>query len=330
MINEEQLQNASGVISTAQTILVMFTEDPSIDELATATSLFLSLEKMGKTVMLLSPEFEADEQKNFAGVDRVTSKLGHKNLNIIFDYHPEAIDKVSYHINEEANKFYLVIQPQKGHAPLDAKSVTFDYAGAEADLILLVGISELEELDHLYFGYEQLFQDSATISIAPFESKIANINLDTSGSSSMSEDVVDLIEACGGEIDPDIATNLLAGIEDRTDSFHSLSSSPLTFEKAAKLLKAGARRIHRAKMESVSLKMPIKRDTQQLVDVMRNQGKSVVIAKKTGDKIDQKPIEAKTTKVQPKPVIEEKLKKTDRGKPGELGYTPGFGPGGNG
>jgi len=327
MITEEQLQNATGVIATTQNVLVIFAADPSIDELATATSIFLGLEKQGKHVLLLSPEFEMEKFKNFAGSNRVTSKLGNKNLNIIFDYNPEAIDKVSYHINEEANKFYLVVQPQKGQQPLDIKSVSFDYAGAEADLIILVGVSELEELEQLYFGYEQLFQDSALINIASFESSVANINLDTSGTSSISENVVDLLESLGIELDADIATNLLAGIEDRTDSFHSLSASPNTFEKAAKLLKIGARRIHRVQIEKTNIKLSSKKNNQQLIEVMKSRAN---LSLKNGENSAKKS-EVKRIKLDRKSVVTKKDESSNLKQPGELSYQPsGFGPGGNG
>lgn len=245
MPTEEQLQNIVGVVGTAETILVMLPSDPSFDQVATATSLYLSLEKMGKKVSLLSPEEKLTNFEDLNASDMVASQLGGKNLQVSFDYHPDAIDKVSYHINEERGKFYLVIQPQKGSPPLDPKTVEYDFAGAEADLIFLVGVSSLEDLEHLYFGYENLYQDGATISINNFETKVANINLDFSNASCLSEGVCDLVKTLGVELDGDIATNILAGIEEKTNGFHSLTTSAKTFEITAELMRAGARRVRR-------------------------------------------------------------------------------------
>jgi nanoRNase/pAp phosphatase (c-di-AMP/oligoRNAs hydrolase) len=45
------------------------------------------------------------------------------------------------------------------------------------------------------------------------------------------------------ELDPEMATNLLAAIEAATQTFRSLSVTPQTFEIAGRLLAAGARRV---------------------------------------------------------------------------------------
>lgn len=245
MNENEQIDQLKPLLSPAQNVLVVFPATASFDQAALATSLGIVLEKMGKRVSLLSPDTEGSKVTGLTGLDKVSTKVGNQNLNVIFDYKKESIDKVSYHIDEESQKFYLVIQPQKGFPPLEVSAVSFDYAGMDADLIFLVGVSSLESLDGLYAGYEDLYKDTTTISIHNYQTSFANINLDISGKTSFSEFGVGLIEGLGGELDSESATNLLSGIEETTQSFSSFSTTANTFATAAKLMQQGARRTRR-------------------------------------------------------------------------------------
>lgn len=318
MLNQEQLQNVAGVVGTANNILIMVGPNPSLDQVCIATSLLLGVEKIGKKAILLSPEVFDSKFSDIGASDRLTTKLGHKNLHVVFDYQPESIDKVSYHINEDEQKFYLVIQPQSGFPPLDSKTVSFEYGGAEADLIFLIGVNSLEDLEHLYFNYENLYQDSATVSINNFESDVANINLDFSGLTSLSEGMVELLNNLEISIDGEIATNLLAGIEDKTDSFRSLTTSPDTFAKASSLLKAGARRIRRVKPKAQVFNSVKSEQSEKIGEVL----------KKENNKIKNKKLETRNKEKILQ--VDKKKKKDSQTKVGGLDHQPGHGPGGGG
>ncbi len=241
----EQNDQLKNLVSSAQSILVIFSSTANFDQATFAVSLAQALEKMGKRVNLLTPGKINTKLQDIAGIDKTNSKIGNQNLNVIFDYQKESIDKVSYHIDEEAQKFYLVIQPQKGHPPLDTSAVSFDYAGMAADLIFLVGVSSYESLDELYAGYEELYKDTTTVSFHNYQTNYANVNYDVSSQTSFSEYGVGLIEGLGGEITAEVATNLLAGVEETTQNFNSFSTTAHTFSTAAKLMQLGARRTRR-------------------------------------------------------------------------------------
>jgi len=245
MLTSENIQAVKDCVSSAQTILVIFPANTKPDHAASALSLFLALQGMGKNVSLATPLPVAESLQTLHGWKHASQELGNKNLQISFDYQEDMVDKVSYHIDEEAQKFNLVIQPKKNARPLDSKTVEFSYTGAEADVIFLVGVRNYQSLEQLYIGYEDLFANTTTVSIQSYETEFGSIKLDTSGSPSFSESMAYLIQEIGGEISAEVATNLLAGIEEATDSFRSLSATATTFEIAAQLLKAGARRMAR-------------------------------------------------------------------------------------
>jgi hypothetical protein len=187
-----------------------------------------------------------------AGVQDLNTQLGKQNLVIEFDYEESAVDKVSYHIGEESGKFYLTIKPKKGSKPLDKSRVDFTYAGADADLIFLVGVHDLETLDQLYFGYEPLYENAFVVTLNSFKPELGNVQIDLSGGSSLSESLVGLLTGLEIPVTEEMATNLLRGIEQATDNLQSFAASADTFEVVAKLLRSGARRAKAPVSESIS------------------------------------------------------------------------------
>ncbi len=247
MLTPDQVQTIQHTVSLAKTILVIYSPQASVDQVAAAVALHKGLLTLGKSSTLLSPIKPAHDFSVVDGVDQTATELGNKNLEVSFDYQEDMVDKVSYNIDEEAKKFRLIIQPRKDAKPLDSKTVEFSYTGADADAIFLVGVSGLDSLDALYVGYEQLYQDVTSISINSYETPYGSIKVSTMGAASTSEVMAYLLQELGVEITSDIATNLITGIELATDKMQSLATTADTFEIISKLLRAGGRRTSRSR-----------------------------------------------------------------------------------
>jgi nanoRNase/pAp phosphatase (c-di-AMP/oligoRNAs hydrolase) len=245
MITSDQVTQLKELLSTARSLVVVLSPSPTFDQVASATALMLTLQAQGKEVMLVGPDRSKISPEELAGIDQLKTELGHQNLHVSFDYNPTSVDKVSYHIDEEQQKFFLVIKPQKGHKPLDTSSVNFTYAGAEADLVFLVGVHQLESLEQLYVGYEELYQNATLVTLHTFEPDLGHIKLNSSGFSSLSEATGTLLLHLATEITAEVATNILAGIEASTENFKSLTTTADTFELVARLMRSGARRLKR-------------------------------------------------------------------------------------
>lgn len=259
---QPQITQIKEFLDPAQSILVLISPNADLDILAASSALFLSLEKSGKEVVFASPDLPTDVDKNLAGLDQVRTEISNKNLIVGFDYDEDAVEKVSYHIGEKTNRFYLTVQPKKGHQPLNKDSVEVGYVGAEADLIFVVGVHNYEALEHLYLGSEQFFTDTTVVAINNFEAPVGDIKVNTAESINISSAVAELIRQTDLEISEDAATNLLLSIEEITDSFRSLSITPDLLETAAWLMRKGARRIRRAKATSQVKSVKVKPKTQ--------------------------------------------------------------------
>lgn len=242
MIEENQLAQFKSLVENAQSVVVVLPENARIDELTTALGLQLALREMGKESRLAAVTVPVAQSLTLPGFDQIATELGNQNLTISFDYNEERVDKVSYHIGEETKKFYLTIKPRSGAQPLDTSSVEFAYTGASADLILYVGVNSLENLQQLYFGYEDLYKDASSISLNRNPVSLGQLQLTLSEESSLCELVAAIFTSLQFPVPADAATNWLTGIEQTTKGLSRGRIQAGTFEVIAGLLRVGGQR----------------------------------------------------------------------------------------
>ena len=240
MTNLFDLSQFSGKIQQSDIILIILNESPSFDEQLAAASLYLALKQHNKKASLLG--VKKIDNPTISGLDQLKTDVANKNLVISFDYKEAAVHNVSYHIDDKNNKFHLTIKPQPGHDPLNKDAVNVEYAGADSDLVVLFGVERLDDLGQLYTGYENLYQDANLMSISDFQPNFSASHLDSSVFSSYSEAVFHLLKNAEISFNSEVATNLLAGIQHKTNNFIDPTASADTFEAVANLLRAGAHR----------------------------------------------------------------------------------------
>lgn len=238
-LNGEQLEEISKLVESSNTIVILLSGSALADEVAAALAWASTLRLQGKEVQIVAASLPIT---TLEGATEITTELGKQNLVVSFAYSPEKVDKVSYHIGEETNRFYLTIRPQKGVAPLSQESLEMSYAGAEADLLLYIGITSLDELQPLASEYEGFFRDTPSISLSTGDALVGQIKVQTSSAAGYAEESAQLFIQLGWQLDEQSATALLQGIEEVTSNLTSLSTTPDTFETVAHLLRAGARR----------------------------------------------------------------------------------------
>ncbi|NCN87606.1 MAG: hypothetical protein GW941_01780 [Candidatus Pacebacteria bacterium] len=263
MLNEVTLSQLKVVLDQAQTALIVLGPNANLDQTASALALYESLRDLKSEVSICSPEEVSF--LDLQGQEEIKNKLGNKDLSVSFDYDESSVDKVSYHIDEEKSKFYLIVKPKKGFKPLDTKSVSFDYIGAQADVIFLFGVHQYESLEHLYSQYVDVYDNATVVTIHNFEPEIGDINIDISGKSCWAESVLSLIENLGLELSDKASTNLLYSIDNATNNLSSFTATADTFESVAKLLRAGGRRIspRLAKVDKVVLENNLRATKKQ-------------------------------------------------------------------
>ena len=225
----DQINLIQEALTTAQTVLVMLPSQLTLDKVASALELYLSCSKIPKTTTIVCEKKMTVEYAGLVGVDKITDKVGGRSLVVSFDYKEEAIEKVSYNIENE--RFNLVIQPKDGKLPLEAEKVKYSYIGGEVDVVIKMG------------GESSLGVGRAKV-----------INLDLGVAASYAEVVAEVLSKLRLPADEDVAQNLLAGLRDATNNLTAEEVNANTFEAAAFCLRLGAKMVKSKNGEKLGLK----------------------------------------------------------------------------
>lgn len=241
-INQEDLTQLQSLLGSAQSILILTGKNPDVDTLGASLALYLTLSREGKAVSIACPEPPTVGLSRLVGADKVQNNLGGQNLIVSFPYREGSIEKVSYNI--EGERFNLVIQPRAGMPSLSPQEVNFSQGGADADLLFVVGTSSLNRLGQIYEKNKDIYSKVSLVTIDHHgeNEHYGQINLVNPQASSTSELVGLILTKLGIILDPDVAHNLLAGIDFATRNFSSPQTTVEAFEVAASCLKAGAKR----------------------------------------------------------------------------------------
>lgn len=237
--HQNTLARINEIIAKSTNGAIVLPQNPTQDAIASATSLYLALTKMGKNVSLACDQ---PVKSDLVASEKIQPNLvcGGDNLVISFPYSDGSIDKVDYNIQGE--NFNLIITPRPGYPKLNPEQVKYSYTGGVVDFIIVIDSPTLNNLGALYKDNPSQFQGKEIINIDRHLTNafFGTVNLVNKTASSVSEIVLSVIQNLRVEIDKDIATNLYAGIVSATNNFTSYSVNADTLENAATLLRFGA------------------------------------------------------------------------------------------
>lgn len=230
---------AINLIESAKSIIIVLPPDPGKDLVAAGVSLHLALKEAGKISQIgCGSDVHVDHQ--IEGVTEIADTIGSRNLVISFDYKEDDLDKVDYDVRDDG-KFYLLVKPKAGSPVPDISGVKYSYSGAEADLVITLGISSLEELGKIYADEKNFLDNVAILSLsnslrpAAFTGNLYHQNLD-----SFSELVTGLLDELKLRLSPPVAQNLLTNIYEGTNGLTSARLTADTFTSIAFLMRSGA------------------------------------------------------------------------------------------
>ena len=232
--------------STAKQTLILLPQNPDLDTVAAGLALYLALTKKDVKVSIGCPTPMTVQFNRLFGVDKIKPRIGNQNLVISFNYPEDSLEKVSYDKDPANQKFNLTIEPKAGMQPLDTTSVEYSYTGSSADIIFVIGARQMEDLGDLYKSEQKLLDDKTktlvNLSSLDKNAQFGTVNLYDPTASGACEIVFTVINDLGLTLESDIATNLLAGIEAKTNNFSSPQATADTFEMIAQLLRLGAKK----------------------------------------------------------------------------------------
>lgn len=238
-------------INGAKSFLIALPSNPTFDKVAAGLALFLSLKKKGKEVSIVCATQMLAGFNHLIAVNKVANKVGNRNLIISFDYVKDAIEKVSY--NVEDDKFNLVVEPKEGASTLNPQKVNYSFSGSDAEVFFLIGVLKFEDLGLLYEDLRKFFKNKIVVDIDNYPRKVplTEANFVDQNASSCSELMVKFLKEYQLPFDQETATNIFLGIENSTQGFRARVRAE-TFEAAAWCLRKGARKEYRQPAQVIS------------------------------------------------------------------------------
>lgn len=250
------VQKIKDAIGKNDNIAIAVGKNPSIDEMASALSLYLLL-KENKKVAIVCPTQPIVELSNLVGIDKVATMFegGEGDLTVSFPYVEGEIEKVSYTL--ENGLLNIIVKASNQGLTFDEKDVKYSKGGSTFGLLFVIGTPRLSDLGEIINS-----DKIQNIKIINIDNKQENegygdIVAVSPDFSSVSEQIADLALSLGFRMDSDIAQNLLDGISYATQNFQSPATSPLAFEVASLLMRNGAKR------QSVSVPVARQRNLSQ-------------------------------------------------------------------
>lgn len=233
MFNQEIINTFKADLNKADSVLVLLPPEPEEVLTSSGLALYQSLKKLGKKAKIGCSKLD--------NPGPVKSSIGNKNLIINFKFKEENLDKVDYDVDDKGN-FQLMVKPKSGSPPPDTENISYTYSGAEADMVIVLGINSLEELGKLYSD-EKKFLDQANIASLNKDSRPASFaahNLHTNSASSIAEITAFLLLKTKTKPIKEDADRLLKGIYSTTNNLNTPRITADTFETIAFLVRNGA------------------------------------------------------------------------------------------
>ena len=228
-------------LEKAREVLVVFSAEASLDEAALATTFYLALlaQKKNPTLLCLGEPLVAHAA--LVGIDQVRTKLPQTGLILNINNDQKQIGNISCDGDFNSSQIKIYVRASEGKAAPVTESITFAPLIANYEKILVIGRIALAELAAV--GLTSLDEEKMTA--IGREKILANsyfMSLSEKGTASYAALGTVLLRQWVWNVDGDMATNLLMGIDEATENLTLAEVRPEVFESVGWLVRCGGKR----------------------------------------------------------------------------------------
>src|SRR5260221_39196 len=139
-------QKLKEAIAKSTSIGIAVGQNPSLDEIGAALSLYLLLQSAKKRVGIACPTDPIVEISNLVGIDRVQRSFGGDagDLVVSFPYKEGEIEKVSYTL--ENNFLNIIVKSSEQGLSFTEQDVRYTRGSGSIDLLIVVGAAQLDQI----------------------------------------------------------------------------------------------------------------------------------------------------------------------------------------
>lgn len=244
-----ELQQATSIINKASSLLLIVPAKASYDSLASMIAVYLSLQltpgsdndQTGRLIDEVSPSHLPHALQFLAGSSQIKTEPTLQPEVVIDIVNSLAVNNIRQEQLKGSLRIHLSFAPS---ADITKDQIEISIRALPYEAVIVIGASDLEELGDAFTKNADFFYNTPIINI---DHRAANehfgtVNIVDVTAGSLAEIAYRLILDRHSQISPDIATALYAGIVSGTDSFQRPSTTPHSFQIAAKLIEQKANR----------------------------------------------------------------------------------------
>jgi len=227
-----KVQDLKLALDAAKTVQIIVPQ-LSVDAIASALALGLTLKKQNKTVNVFCPQKPDANYSKLAGMDMLTEPSLNQDLTVELSYPMDSIEKVSYDYDESVGKLKLFVVTKSGAPKVENSQINIiNESGSTSDLTIVLG-------DPSTLGDKLVMvQKGVTVQITGVETPAFTATHKIFDQDApYSEIITFLIPMLQYEFATDPAKNLLIALRVATQSF-AVNVSPESFEAGAIALRA--------------------------------------------------------------------------------------------
>ena len=236
-------------LEKANDILIVFLNNKDGDALAASLGLFIFLKNIGKKVAIVGANGGQEKSINYKNnlnflpfFKKIESELSNlRRFVVSLDIKNAKISQIKYSLDED--KLNFIISPASGW--FSAEDISSRADEFKYDLIISVGVNDLELLGEIYDTNVEFFYKTTIINIdnVAANEDFGQINFVDLNSVTNSEVIYYLLKNYEAkQISEDVATCILAGIIKKTKNFKAGNLSPKTLLASSELIALGSRR----------------------------------------------------------------------------------------
>ncbi|MBQ6320940.1 hypothetical protein IJI17_01815 [Candidatus Saccharibacteria bacterium] len=274
-------------VKEAENVLVALTDNPSIDEIATAIGLTTALDAAGKYVTAIYSG-ETPNVLEFLKPEETFETNTDSLQDFIIALNKDKADHLRYKIDGDFVKVYIT--PYK--TTIGEEDLEFSRGDFNVDLVIGLNVPAATELDSALKEHGRIMSDATAVNITNGAAgKFGDVEWVDEGASSVAEMVAELAFELNKEVDAATATALLTGIVSATDKFTNQATTPEAMLVAAKLMKAGADQQEVIQNISMELKFTARKEGDETEIGVKSEDGSSLSIKHEEEKVAEASVE---------------------------------------
>lgn len=235
-VSDEVLTRVIEKVDDADSILVVLSKDPSVDEMSAAIALTISLDRMGKHATAIYSG-KTPNALEFLEPEKTFETNTNSLQDFIIALDKEKADHLRYKIEGDYVKVYIT--PYR--TTISEDDLEFSHGEVNVDMVISFNVPTPEDLDAALAQHGRIMHDAVSINISnKIPGRLGGVEWNDPMASSVSEMVLKFLKAENQDIEKDVATALLTGIIAETERFSNDKTTPNTMAASAELMQKGA------------------------------------------------------------------------------------------